>query len=1174
MLLYYLVIYNNIMSTTKQITIYEPAEKSHKLSALSVTKYDNIESYRIRELYYNNFLLKSHIPSIFIKNILHGVIPIINDDENAYKIYLQEYIPIITINVKKKIKIYAAGQIVPISGFYFDGKKTSSHFTRFIGNLTNNSRDDRMLLGDINIRTMDYTWNHSPSPRICADLNIPENELPSCKGSMYTFSDDDDAIAKIESVIISMNSIKKYAEARGVNQPAYTIIQDNADSYVVKDKIINIITHNDDWALNNFIKAGFNFDTCRPKSVLEAADLIDLYYHMTINKVNSMEEFISEARIRKISLNQLNVSKIENSRNAWLDNISMSEFRLKFKFLTERQMEIVKNKYKYEYDLAEGTRCNSCKHLKIKRNVMTSKGNIFNKEEWEELKKYAPLDIFPEKKKGVVVIPDYTNGISCRVCNLWCICPHHYHIFDFIDTMFDGDEDKMIESLLINFSKDVQDLDDSYYCKICNELLKKNIVEGEIWSMKISSGSINNDETMKNIHSVVSNFVINNVNFNNLIINKKSIINGIAENIDKYVRQYELKINMIKTMTENIKNNSVIFIINIYTITSIIHLSIVYGGEISLKGAIIKDMKESDMLYKLFNVAYKLITSQNKTTIANNPAFTPDRIKKLFTHSYKQVSGSVIEIEEERVVGLWNPLINNPVYDFIYLGWVLSDLTRGKKRKNPIADLNRIMGIDKLEDFLKVKMIFDKANMPPAWKDIPIYFWDSYSTVAKRLLTNTFLYDKINTNKINEELNKINKRKKDMEKEESAKYNLRINIPDKWSKWTFVPDSDDKVLSYIFCNNAKYHKWDIYVYKNEEKMVEVKIGEFGKISLQGYKFIHRKCSLCNDIFGAAPKSNLLKNINHSDKIKSFYMYYQNECPVHFRHVYENEKCVNCGIDNKILSSYDETYFSKYENIYDDRNKETNKEDDTSPFIVSSSKSFIAKKYMKWEFNMANISNMSKIMDIPYNVLVNIGITERYNFTDIESGKINPSHKSTESELVFQRDNITRHIIHLYLTYNRFTSCVDMIYPELADICVSRYNEVRSLKTLDLSDFYDEYDYRINNESVQLNINWCLNYLFSFILNFYKSEDNLKSKFIDIFVKILIKTESDMGKHLPTRREVKQAHKEENALSVSDTMAKSILNVGDDGDDDEGETKDQFSLASIDVDSYAESMGQD
>jgi hypothetical protein len=1139
---------NNVMSITKQITVYEAVENAGVVDKDSSSRYESIERVRIKTLYNANSLIKSEIASILIKNIIYGVIPIVNNVAK-YKLHLQFHIPIMTITYDKKIKIYAPGDIIPVVGIYFDADKVSAQFIPICSNLDYIPRDDRLLLGDSGIRTMDYTWNTITVPRIMANLNTPS--IPSTyKNFVSIFNDDNDAIKNITDIMTIMRSIKKYVYVTRFTQRLITI--GDSASFVINDP---------------------------------GPGLSNSYKEINVLHSDQNEEHLSKINIKHIEREQLACLNADNARTAWKDNISRSEFGPKFNDLISNQKEIVNNKYKYEHDTMLGTRANKCKHINLKRKVMRSKGAVFDKEAWEELKGYAPLDEQPEKRGDSVVIPEYNDGISCKVCRLWCLCPHHYHIFDFIDSMFEGDTDKMMDSLIINFSINKSNNDDSYFCKICGELLKQNLVEGEIWAMKIQSGDSHiNDDTYENMYNIVSNVISMNIDFGSVLINKKSLINGVTENIDKFIRKYELKLAMIKTIAESVKFSSLRIMINIYAIISAIRLSVIYGGNITLKGANVKGMKENELLHKLFNHAYKFITTQNKLAIANNPAFTPDRIKKIFTHAYKQISGLTIEIEEIKKIGINNPILNNPVYDFIYYGWVLSDLSRGKKRPTPFRDLKRIIGIDNIEEFDKMKMIFDRAVMPPSWKGIPEYYWDSWSTVAARLISGTFIRDKKNIKKIDEEQNALRVRESDIQKDLHLYHNIMSSMPDKWSPYRHTIEPAKQALSNIFCNDGRAHKWNIYVYKSGDKTIEVKIGEFGSSSMDDYNFISQKCSICGNIFGSAPAEDIEINVKHLDKMNSFYIYFQYKCPVSFRHEYKDGKCVNCGITWDMMDNKDGQYYEKYESTYDSRYSKTNADkygisSIEIPLMMTAdpNNSFVVKKYKKWEFTMVNITTVSKLMNVAYNVLINIGLMERFYFSDIESGKINPSSKASAGDLNIQINAIVRHIIHLDLTYNRFTACSDKIHPDLIDLCRAQNTDVRGLEMLSMVDFYKEYEYRTEHESLLLNVNWALDFLCTMVIGFNNKDRDLKYSFINIFMKDLVQTEVNMSKPVLFKRDVVSARAVLDnfdmglkTLTVSDAMAKEVMGTDDGGDD----TDDPFSLSGLDIENYAESMGQD
>lgn len=251
------------------------------------------------------------------------------------------------------------------------------------------------------------------------------------------------------------------------------------------------------------------------------------------------------------------------------------------------------------------------------------------------------------------------------------------------------------------------------------------------------------------------------------------------------------------------------------------------------------------------------------------------------------------------------------------------------------------------------------------------------------------------------------------------------------------------------------HKWDIYVYVPLEKFKGYNSAEYKESDLiyytkkelsdspnmpqfYDYKLIDRVCKTClfslQNIQVDIPNPQVL--INKEQLMINFYNYYENRCPNasaknDFHDFDKNGVCKNCGFIRIMYFNKDTNYFNKYSKKFQKELSEQteNSEEDISVEFSSLSIDFdsvnMSKKLLfsipesisKWKYN-SNIINelVSKTYDLMkngsqlrdsrigslkvkkpeyYNMFVNLGLAERFDYENIVNGTESPYKKISE-----------------------------------------------------------------------------------------------------------------------------------------------------------------------------------
>lgn len=1182
------------MSVTKQITIYEPPsvsqEKKYDLTT-STRHLDDfvVDEIRLRErLRTTNMPISSTMPSILIKNIIYNIMPIL-DEKAKYKMHIQLRVPIKMLYVGGSIQIKRENDIISMSGMYFDSEST---FFRYAAKNNNLTDADRFIMGGNDLRDIEYTYDFAPIIKLISHFTMQRTEhaLKPVRFAMK-FSSAEDAMKKIQLVYAFMLSRRAYITKMYNYSQIYapitktTFVVSKKCSVAIKPIGTNIAISAMERMINMKLS---HLDAHQFMSTITSFGLLFSYIKiLTTGKVGYQKTMHSHKRCIEVKMTQQthrsNIIK-KQAKDAWLSHIADREFQKPYGELTQSQLTVVSSQYERELDAAEAIKANKCPHLRLLRKVMRSRSNVFNEEAWAGLKKYVPLKPKP-MKNGVIKLPKYDTLLQCDMCHLSALCPHHYVLFDMKDAMFKGDINDTMEYVIRTFSKDMQSEDDSYYCRICGELIKRNLVEGEIWAAKNMNGGVTYNDTLSNIiRTEVWQTLSANIDLGPVSIDKMTLTNNIIDIINPFIRRYELKLTRIKTNTENMILFSLYLIISAYTLAVIIHLANVSGGDITIRGTDVKKLKGFDLLHRLFNSAYKLIVKQRANTINKVPAFTHDRIKKILTRAYQQVSGSHMTIQTTTIEHFDDPISNNMVYMYIYIGHVISAISAGKKRP-AYGDTKSIIGVN-LDKIKEMRMMFSKAKMPDAWKGFDSYYWDSYSATASRILSNTFVRNAKHKKAIDDAQNALQKRWDKMVADKAIEMNISNSKPHKWSKLS-RSNTKDRSLSLLFCKDGRSHIWDIYVYKGGPRIVEVKLGQFHKNDISGLKLVTQKCSVCGDKYGETKHTDIKTIIAEANNKASFFKYYKYKCPKQYKHSFTKNACEHCGVTKTQLYNKDEKYYSKHREQYEKDKLKMSNVESNKVYIANEAerrrartmmvvkKRENAERFKPWVYSNDNIIKLSKMIHVPYNIILNIGFTRNHYFDEIKNNKFNPSGKATNEMWLMQVSIVNEYITDFVSKYNRFVRCSSTaMNEELEEICKSKHNDVTSLKQLDLTQYYYERQYR-RKEKPQHYANWTLFWFCDIIMRVYneKKHSGINRKFVKIFANEFVEAEMNMSKPRLYKRVVvaaKDATDNVGAavmpkIEITDDYAKEQINI------DDGTALD---FGDIDVNDLDASMGND
>jgi len=498
----------------------------------------------------------------------------------------------------------------------------------------------------------------------------------------------------------------------------------------------------------------------------------------------------------------------------------------------------------------------------------------------------------------------------CKLCQFPLICAHTVELYEAIaaspDTTDGSDHIYWARQKIINRFKqtnlrlnNVEDTETlfTYYCKYCGSDIGKSediiqaTLKTKLEASEISSNSPNDIAIMNAVTSTISS----SMNINAIPFNKKTIAMLIFTEIKDQI------LMMARHVTRMEDENLDIFLrylAHAFTLVSLIALNmtkikssesalIIHGGA-SLKDELLEALK-----------LLKSVPSYKRIGI------TDDKIKSLLIEAFKFAN---------RAFSSETTILKAPSYkehlEISILSSPLTDYARHiyKRFSKHSCSALEIMGIDmdalfpkKRKDVkLESQALFRDMYIPSRKQD-PLnvdvrYIIESYTDLVKLAQADPIKTGYISI--ITPPLNKfISNYQSDMQREIMFRRTTPIyRLPVENSR---EYDFNLKILQIAYClEPVRSHRWII----TKEKQ--------GSLTY--------KCKYCKLLLTQASKSNNSKidlALDERMLMEAFFEFYTIACPIKDAHIFESDKCIQCGVTKSQLINLDQSYYKKYSSTY-------------------------------------------------------------------------------------------------------------------------------------------------------------------------------------------------------------------------------------------------------------------
>jgi len=445
-------------------------------------------------------------------------------------------------------------------------------------------------------------------------------------------------------------------------------------------------------------------------------------------------------------------------------------------------------------------------------------------------------------------------------------------------------------------------------------------------------------------------------------------------------------------------------------------------------GAVTNDKKVYEKFLLLTSI--NLILISKDITIKKSPLFSADSIREEFLQKAYPWALSILNINNKEENEEKDSIIKkiesgDSFYDYIY--YVKKLYNQNLKHD----DFTHILGRteNQINSNIKTESPYGTIKLPERFKKSTYndYAWESFMSIydytMEEINQHNFLKKSPIVNDYYEKYNHVLTLQKEITKEDKKKNTIqsfKIQFNNKPFDYTHLD------LTQFYCSTGQRHKINNLIFKDGSKTVELSVKEATDIvkskddkkiaDFARYTLVNERCQYCKELIrNSTIKAGQLENFNEVfkklDHISAFFQYYKDRCPVNELHEIKDDKCKKCNISTNELDSMDKTYYNKYV----DRFKKV--EGKNQGLILSKLKhannnskdnskrnNSLTSVNDAYVFSMKNLAEWSKLSNVKYSLLLNIGLTEEYRWEDMEKSGVQPHNIVLLSEKKFSEQS--------------------------------------------------------------------------------------------------------------------------------------------------------------------------
>ena len=533
----------------------------------------------------------------------------------------------------------------------------------------------------------------------------------------------------------------------------------------------------------------------------------------------------------------------------------------------------------------------------------------------------------------------------------------------------------------------------SYFCRICGEEI--GIIEEESVIDRNQMVNLTDDtsETDRALYSTIANTVNSKVSLE-LGKNPKTLIRNVYLLTKGFVDDLENKLMKIKTNTIDIIENSLSVFMIIYTYAGLIY---VFN---KIKGASFKGLKKSNNPLTFLKDAMQF-SLDNITTYYSNEIIgakmSSSTVKSQLFLAYKIISSQTASVEAPEMDNIiYIFIISDPLFHFIFR----MECVKHKRMLSYADVIKKIVIAENKHVYSEIKPDLKITN-----------------DESQVLITNYKLLLDYYINVSNERViphSPVLANFYEKSKQIMAVENTLINtgrrlgsrpkalLPFKESRAFHEVDVD--LSQYYY--KAKRIEWDVFVVVDTKtkKKIELTNADMNKAigtpEYYRYEIVDYKSSKGNIYKSHTNKAEAIADLKFATELESFYNFFRFRCPIATIHTFVEGKCKNCGITYDDVKNHNLAYYKKYKNKQIEHGYKGKLE------------------YGKWsptkqshKFDSSSVAKVAKMFNIEYNILYNLGYSEKLDYNLLKKREVNPAEsKATDDRILRLFDYLNTIII--------------------------------------------------------------------------------------------------------------------------------------------------------------------
>jgi hypothetical protein len=318
-------------------------------------------------------------------------------------------------------------------------------------------------------------------------------------------------------------------------------------------------------------------------------------------------------------------------------------------------------------------------------------------------------------------------------------------------------------------------------------------------------------------------------------------------------------------------------------------------------------------------------------------------------------------------------------------------------------------------------------------------------------------------------------------------------------------------LSEYYDLSGYKRKWTMYVYEVDGKEEMYSIQDLKKLMFNDnnkYKSLGKVV----DLFDGKQYRSKLKQTNKAieDNItkliadNTFFKYYEIRCPETGMHDLQNSKCVKCGyIVDGVSTEFRAKYYDDFYTIQSKVKKDFYEKLYDIKHIAESKVETV--EYPPISINDTDILWWAKNSDTPFNILINIGLSEHVKYSAIEKNKLNPTVSITDfTNKAMKLKNYYMFCDRMcgILKYKESIPYIPYIFKDL----VQSINSEKFPDSFIQKDFDDKWNYYIKIDPKQATY-----FIYEELISMMKKIDEISHDLFIILTTQIILSEKRMSK---------------------------------------------------------------